>query len=44
MPPRNSPAIETLPIAPYTTAMMDGGTNAAMVEAAAISAAVNSGR
>ena len=44
MPPRNSPAIETLPMAPYTTAMIDGGTSAAMVEAAAIRAAVNSGR
>ena len=39
-PPRNSPPIETLPVAPYTTAMMLGGIRLAMVEAEAISAAV----
>ena len=43
MPPRNSPAIETLPIAPYTTAMMLGGTRAAIVDAAAIKAATKAG-
>ena len=39
-PPRNRPPIETLPVAPYTTAMMLGGMRFAMVEAEAISAAV----
>ena len=39
----NRPAIETLPIAPYTTAVMLGGTSAAMVEAAAMIAAMNAG-
>ena len=39
----NSPAIETLPIAPYTTAVMLGGTSAAMVEAEAMIAAMNAG-
>src|SRR5215471_2972647 len=39
----NSPAIETLPTAPYTTAVMLGGTSAAMVEAAAIIAAIKGG-
>src|SRR5207249_12159978 len=42
-PPRNSPAMETLPTAPYTMAMMLGGTMAAMVEAAATRAAENAG-
>jgi hypothetical protein len=41
MPARNSPPIETLPVAPYTTAMMLGGMRFAMVEAQAMSAAVN---
>ena len=36
MPAKNNPAMETLPTAPYTTAMMLGGTRLAMVEAAAI--------
>src|SRR5262245_11825303 len=36
-PAMNSPAIETLPIAPYTTAVMLSGTSAAIVEAAAMS-------
>ena len=39
-PPRNRPAIETLPVAPYTTAMIEGGIKFAMVEADAISAAM----
>ncbi len=30
-------------MAPYTTAMIEGGTSAAMVEAAAISAATKAG-
>src|ERR1700724_232070 len=42
-PAMNSPAMETLPTAPYTTAVMLGGTSAAMVEAAAMSAAMNGG-
>jgi hypothetical protein len=29
----NNPAIETLPIAPFTTAVILGGTSGAMVEA-----------
>ena len=40
MPPRNSPPIETFPVAPYTTAMMLGGMRFAIVEADAIRAAV----
>ncbi len=40
-PARKRPAIETLPTAPYTTEVMLGGTRQAMVEAAAISAAMN---
>ena len=35
--------METLPIAPYTTAMIEGGTKAAIVEAAAIRAATKAG-
>ena len=35
-PAMNNPAIETLPIAPYTTAVMLGGTSAAIVDAAAM--------
>src|ERR1700757_2883454 len=42
-PAMNRPAMETLPTAPYTTAVMLGGTSAAMVEAAAMSAAMNGG-
>src|SRR5499426_3704974 len=42
-PAMNKPAIETLPMAPYTTAVMLGGTSAAMVEAAAIIAAIKGG-
>ncbi len=42
-PAMNSPAIDTLPIAPYTTAVMLGGTSAAMVEAAATRAAMKGG-
>ena len=40
-PARNRPPIETLPVAPYTTAMMEGGIRLAIVDAQAISAAVN---
>src|SRR5215469_6128382 len=42
-PAMNNPAIETLPMAPYTTAVMLGGTSAAMVEAAAMIAAMKGG-
>src|SRR5712664_3945267 len=42
-PAMNKPAIDTLPIAPYTTAVMLGGTSAAMVEAAAMIAAMKGG-
>src|SRR6201993_2350339 len=42
-PAMNKPAIETLPMAPYTTAVMLGGTSAAMVEAAAMIAAMKGG-
>jgi len=42
-PAMNRPAIETLPTAPYTTAVMLGGTSAAIVDAAAIIAAMNGG-
>ena len=39
----NNPAIETLPTAPYTTAVMLGGTSAAIVDAAAMIAAMKAG-
>src|SRR6185312_12450547 len=39
-PAMNKPAIETLPMAPYTTAVILGGTSAAMVEAEAMIAAM----
>src|ERR1700746_4115829 len=42
-PAMNKPAIETLPMAPYTTAVMLGGTSAAIVEAAAMIAAMKGG-
>src|SRR5437879_880359 len=42
-PAMNSPAIDTLPTAPYTTAVMLGGTRAAMVEAEAMIAAIKAG-
>ena len=42
-PPRNSPAMETFPTAPYTMAMMLGGTIAAIVDAAATRAAEKAG-
>ena len=40
-PARNRPPIDTLPVAPYTTAMMLGGIRLAIVDADAMSAAVN---
>jgi len=40
-PARNKPPMDTSPVAPYTTAMMLGGIRFAIVEADAISAAVN---
>src|SRR5882724_10274247 len=42
-PAMNNPAIDTLPTAPYTTAVMLGGTRAAMVEAEAMIAAIKAG-